>query len=114
MSELAGRDDTTIGQAFLAAKLAAAAAGLSEDVATFHLFGDPAMPLRAISPAPTPPAVTPTAQAPVPTPVPSVAPPVTPEILPTVQTVTPVPPPRPLPNPAFFLYLPSISIGEEP
>ena len=64
LTQLVGRDATTVGQALLAAKLAAAAGGLPTDVDTFHLFGDPAMPLHTIRPSPTgtplpPPAVTP-------------------------------------------------------
>ncbi len=97
LSEFAGQASTTIGQAFLSAKLAAGA-GLPQDVDTFHLFGDPAMPLWLAgpapisSPAPTATAPLPTSQAPAPTPIPS--------------PTSPVPDPSSGSN--FFLYLPWI------
>ena len=98
LAQLAGKPATTIGQAFLAAKIAAAAGGLSQDVDTFHLFGDPAMRLWMAGP--------PTLQTPGATSVPALTPPVTPEVPPTPQTATPAPVPDPLPDFDFYLYLP--------
>jgi hypothetical protein len=105
LSGFTGQATTTIGQAFLLAKLAAAAAGLSQDADTFHLFGDPAMPLWVARPAPMgppPPTSTsavPTSQAPATTPVPSPTLPLAPPI---AQTLVPDPPA----GSRFFLYLP--------
>ena len=87
---------TTIGQAFLAAKLAAAAGGLPQAVATFHLFGDPAMPLWAAVPTPPPTAPTPPGSPPNP-------PPATPSNPPNPPTAAPGPLPGP---PAHYLFLP--------
>ena len=118
LAELGGQHATTIGQAFLGAKLAAAAGGLPQDVDTFHLFGDPAMPLWPAgsapvgTPLPTAPAATATPPAsgtpPGTPPLPSFTPPVTPGAPPTPPTVTPptvTPAPDPLPDSAFRLYL---------
>ena len=105
LSGFAGHVSMTIGQAFLSAKLAAAAAGLPQDVDTFHLFGDPAMPLWVAAPAPIGP-LTPTATAAVPsnqTPTATLIP------SPTSPAAPPLPPtlvPDPLSGSTFFLYLP--------
>jgi hypothetical protein len=103
LAELAGNDDVTAGQALLAAKLAAAASGSPEDVDTFHLFGDPAMPLRASS------------QAAENTPTPTPGPPITLTATPTSQTpaATPVPTPGRTQEPATALYLPWLAANEE-
>lgn len=105
LSQLAGHSSMTLGQAFLSAKLAAAAAGLSQDVDTFHLFGDPAMPLWVAGAAPIEPPA-PTVTAGVPTSQVPTAPPVSPPV-----PVTPVPG-----SPAddrCYLYLPWVPGGDE-
>jgi hypothetical protein len=95
LTQLVGRGATTAGEALLAAKVAAAAGGLAEEADTFHLFGDPAMPLYAIRPAP--------ASTPVPTPA------VTPNPIPTTQPATPIS----TPYPAATVYLPWLAADKE-
>ncbi len=128
LAELVGHEPTTVGQALLAAKLAAAAGGLPEDVDTFHLFGDPAMPLRSARPVPvatalpTPTAptimftATPARETSTATPVQAATPipSATPAPLPTVQTPIPSLTPGPMPDTAPVQYLPWLSADEEP
>lgn len=112
LAAFTNHDFTTIGQAFLSAKLAAAAAGLLQDVDTFHLFGDPAMPLWAADPAPVTspdptatPAV-PASQTPAATPIPALTPP-------AIVPIPPSPVPDLRPGFSFFLYLPWVPSERE-
>ena len=104
LAGVSGHPSTTVGQAFLSAKLAATAAGLPQAVDTFHLFGDPAMPIWAapatvIAPDPTGTPAVPPSQTPAATPMPEPVPP-------GITPVLPTPVPGLPSSPHFFLYLP--------
>ena len=104
LSGFADHSSTTMGQVFLSAKLAATAAGLPQAVETFHLFGDPAMPLWAAPASVTSPDPTGTPAVP-----PSQTPGVTPIEDPPPPDITPIPPtlvPGLPSSSRFFLYLP--------
>jgi hypothetical protein len=112
----------TVGEALLAAKLAVVAAGgPPEDVDTFALFGDPAMPLYRLRPQLTPGPTTGPTATPIPEGTPTPGPPLptvspgrtpTPSLTqaatPTAPARTPTGPPEATPPGTLRLYLPHI------
>jgi hypothetical protein len=106
LETIAAKPHLRLGDALLAAKYAAfAAGGPPADIDTFTLFGDPALHVRPHTLKPTPPApptpsVPPTPSTPTPsTPAPGVTPPATPSVT-TTSAPTPAPRPETTPSPS--------------